>query len=318
MPIEPLQHEEQKPRVLVIDDSRDVHRLLAVRLKHEELILESADSGEQGIAHAGAVQPALILLDLDMPGMHGFEVLRRLKDAPLTQAIPVIVLSGNQNSEDKVAAFDLGAVDYIAKPFEFTELRVRVRAALRMHQLLQMLAQRAQIDGLTGLWNRAYFDARWSEEYGRCLRHGNPLSVALADIDRFKTINDTYGHAAGDEVLQGVARIIRKECRNSDVACRFGGEEFVMVMPETDWREAAALTDRVRQAVAAAVWGRHPTHHVTISFGVAGSSGATTISANEWVETADRNLYAAKRAGRDRIVVTDVTQGLSGEHRAAG
>lgn len=315
MHVLPVQIEEQKPRVLVIDDSMDVHRLLAVRLKNEDLTLEAAVSGEEGISAAARIQPALVLLDLDMPGMHGFEVLRRLKDMPETRQVPVIVLSGNQSSDDKVAAFDLGAVDYISKPFEFTELRVRVRSALRMRQLLLMLSQRAQIDGLTGLWNRAYFDSRWDEEYARCMRHGHPLSVAVCDLDHFKAVNDTYGHPAGDEVLQGVARILRRECRQSDMACRLGGEEFVLVMPETDCMEARAVGERIRRAVELAVWPRHPMHKVTISLGIAGSSGTTTISPTEWVEVADQNLYAAKHAGRNCVVATDVTRGLS---KAAG
>jgi len=302
---------ELLPRVLVIDDSEDVHRLLRVRLKNEELVLEVALDGPVGLAAAKDAPPALILLDLDMPGMHGFEVLRRLKEDAKTQSIPVIVLSGNCSSEDKVAAFDLGAVDYVGKPFEFTELRVRVRSALRLQRLMQMLAQRAQIDGLTGLWNRAFFDQRWREEYARCARHGHALSVALFDIDHFKAVNDTFGHPAGDEVLQGVAKIIRQECRQPDLACRFGGEEFVLVLPDTDSENAARLAERVRHAVEESIWPRHPTHRVTISVGIAGASGSTQVSESDWVEAADRNLYAAKRSGRNCVIATDVTLGIT-------
>ena len=155
MGIETLSRDGGTPVVLVIDDSQDVHRLLKARLKREELEIASAMSGEEGIALAKKGAPSIVLLDLDMPGMDGFETLRRFKEDSDLRGVPVIVLSGLQSPHDKVTAFDLGAVDYVTKPFELTELRVRVRSALRIQQLMTMLAQRAQVDGLTGLWNRA-------------------------------------------------------------------------------------------------------------------------------------------------------------------
>src|SRR5688572_28843900 len=199
------------PAVLVIDDSADVHRLLKARLRHEDMRLTNASSAREGLDRIREERPALILLDLDMPEVDGFEFLRRLKDAADTVNIPVIVLSGLQSAHDKVTAFDLGAVDYITKPFNLTELRVRVRSALRMHQLMQMLAQKAQIDGLTSLWNRAHFDRRWCDEVSRAVRHRTPLSLAMVDVDHFKSINDTYGLPSGDGVLQGLARTLQLE-----------------------------------------------------------------------------------------------------------
>jgi diguanylate cyclase (GGDEF)-like protein len=305
---ENLRHpEEAKPIVLVIDDSPDVHRLLRTRLKTEDIELIDANNGLEGEALAEAKQPALVLLDLDLPGMYGLQVLKRLKDNVRTQDIPVIVLSGHNRPEDKVAAFELGAVDYITKPFELTELRVRIRSAIRMHQLVQMLAQRAQIDGLTGLWNRAFFDRRWLEEYSRAVRQGHPLSVAMLDIDHFKQVNDTLGHPAGDSVLQAIAKILQREGRASDLPCRYGGEEFVVLMPDTTAADAVTVCERIREAVQAAVWGRYPGLKVTISIGIAGSEPNGTpvgceVPAEEWVESADRALYTAKRSGRNRTV----------------
>ncbi len=304
--------DETRPTVLIIDDSADVHRLLKVRLKHEEIDFLSAERGAPGIQLARDHRPTLVLLDLDMPEMDGFQVLRALKDHNETQHIPVIVLSGQQSPQDKVTAFELGAVDYITKPFEFTELRVRVRSALRMHQLVQMLAQKAQIDGLTGLWNRTYFDNRWTEEHARATRHGHPISVAVLDVDHFKSVNDTFGHPAGDAVLQGLAKIARREARNTDLACRYGGEEFVLIMPDTRAHEAEILLERVRAAVEATVWPRHPQRTVTISVGIVGATGVTPASAAEWIEAADRNLYAAKHGGRNRVVTTDLSVCLPG------
>jgi two-component system cell cycle response regulator len=299
--------EEQRPTVLIVDDSQDVHRLLRLNLKNEELEFISAYDGEEGLAAAQKHIPSLIILDLDMPGLDGVSVLKQLKECAATQQIPVIVLSGQQNPADKVATFDLGAIDFVTKPFEMTELRVRVRSALRMQQLVQMLAQRAQIDGLTGLWNRTFFDRRWSEEHARCMRHGHPMSVALLDLDHFKSVNDNYGHPVGDMVLQTIAKILQRESRQSDLACRYGGEEFALLMPDTRTEDAVAVCDRIRKAVEQARWAREPDLRVTVSIGVAGCSAPCPVSAEQWVEEADRNLYAAKRTGRNTIIAADLT-----------
>jgi diguanylate cyclase (GGDEF)-like protein len=308
-----------RSRVLIVDDSEDLHRLLRARLKHDELEFESAYHEQEAFEKACSWSPELILLDLSLPSEDGLVLLRRLKDDARTRDIPVIVLSAHQAPRYKVAAFDMGAVDYVTKPFELIELRVRIRSSLRMHQLIQMLAQRAQVDGLTGLWNRTFFDKRWQEEYSRCQRHGHPLSVAMLDIDYFKSINDNYGHPMGDQVLQSIARILRQNAvRESDLACRYGGEEFVIVMPDTNAIEAAVVCERIRQAVAEARWARTPDMRVTASVGVVGASGPVKISAEQWVELCDKNLYNAKHSGRNRVVVTDLagTTTLSVRHAA--
>ena len=294
------------PIVLLIDDSIDVHRLLVARLRNEPMSLVGTESGAEGLRLAKEIVPAVILLDLDMPEVDGFEVLRGLKECSATVDIPVVVLSGLTASQDKVTAFDLGAIDYVTKPFDITELRVRVRSALRMHKLVTMLSQKAQIDGLSGLWNRAYFDLRWSEETASVERHGHALSIALVDLDHFKSINDTYGHPAGDLVIQGLAKIINEACRASDVSCRYGGEEFAIIMPDTAPEDAVSVCDRIRTKIRETTWSRHPNRQVTASFGVVGvgrDAGATE-TAGEWLERADQNLYKAKRAGRDRIEMT--------------
>lgn len=298
---------EAHPKVLVIDDSTDVHRLLEVRLRTEELVLVSAFTGEEGLSMVEKEKPDIVLLDLDMPGMDGFEVLRALKENSETMHISVIVLSGLDSPQDKVTAFDLGAVDYVTKPFDLTELRVRIRSALRLQQLIQMLAQRAQIDGLTGLWNRAHFEKRWSDEVAGSARHHRPLSLALFDLDHFKSVNDTHGHPAGDHVIQVFAKILQRECRQTDVACRFGGEEFTLVMPDSTVEDAAHVCDRIRQRLEEVIWPRHPERTVTVSVGTVGSDGTTDLAPNQWVEIVDQALYAAKHGGRNKVV----TQGIS-------
>jgi diguanylate cyclase (GGDEF)-like protein len=292
--------------VLLIDDSPDVHRLLRARLRQEHLELVSAQSGRAGLDAMKVSRPALVLLDLDMPEMDGFEVLRALKAQQETATVPVVVLSDASTPEDKVTAFDLGATDCVAKSLghagDVAELRARIRAVLRMERLLRLLAERAEIDGLTGLGNRAQFTRRMAQELSENQRYGHPLALALLDADHFKKINDSFGHPAGDEVLTGISRLLQRSLRASDVPCRFGGEEFAVIMPSTTPADAAAVCDRIRQALQATVWERHPDHTVTISVGVAGVEGASAMTAEQLVETADRALYEAKRGGRNAVV----------------
>lgn len=308
------QSPEARPVVLVIDDSVDVHRLLRTRLSQEELSFVSAYSGEEGLLIAERLQPSLITLDLNMEGLDGFEILRQLKSNAATQQIPVIILSTQSGREDKVRAFDLGAIDFIAKPFEFTELKVRVRSAIRVYQLVQMLAQKAKVDGLTGLWNRTFFEGRWNEEYARASRYNHPLSLLMLDADRFKSINDEFGHPAGDALLQGLARLLVRECRQTDLACRYGGEELVVILPGTTSSEATILAERIRKAIELTVWPRHPSRRVTVSIGVAGCNGAPNLSAEKWIELVDQNLYQAKHEGRNRVVSTTIDS--SADHRS--
>ena len=309
---QPNPYTETSPVVLLVDDSQFVHRLLEARLRSESIVLSSAEDGKAGLEIAQRDEPSLILLDLDMPVMDGFETLRELKEDPRTRDIPVIVLSGMNSSQDKVAAFDLGAIDFVTKPFELTELRARVRSSLRMSELLRMLAQKAHIDGLSGLYNRQYFDEKLSSEFNRTLRHGQSLSIAMIDIDHFKSVNDTYGHPAGDAVISGVANLIMRETRSIDIACRYGGEEFVIIMPETDPNQAQLMCERIRQGCEHLAWSRHPARNITISVGVAGTGNTdtVTITPEGWVEMADKNLYHAKQSGRNRVVTT----GLDGTH----
>lgn len=294
------------PVVLLIDDSQFVHRLLDARLRSESIMLMSANDGKCGLEMARENLPSLILLDLDMPVMDGFETLRELKEDPSTREIPVIVLSGMNSSQDKVAAFDLGAIDFITKPFELTELRARVRSSLRMSELLRMLAQKAHIDGLSGLFNRQYFDEKLQSEFNRTIRHGQALSIAMIDIDHFKSVNDTYGHPAGDSVISGVASLITRETRSIDIACRYGGEEFSIIMPETDPDQAMRLCDRIRIGCERLAWSRHPARNITVSVGIAGTSDQESVSITPegWVEIADKNLYHAKQQGRNLVIAS--------------
>jgi diguanylate cyclase (GGDEF)-like protein len=286
-------------KILLIDDSRPIHSLVRARLADESLQILSAHSGREGIDLVRAESPDVILLDVDMPEMDGFEVCRTLKSDPATLHIPVIFLTGSTSAEQKILGLEMGAIDYILKPFDPAELRARVRSALRLKYLMDLLSRKAQIDGLTGLWNRRHFDECLSEQLSFASRHELPLSCLLLDVDHFKAINDHYGHPFGDDVLKSVANTVSDVIRSEDLLFRYGGEEFAVVAPNTPITGAIMLGERIRQAI-----GSYPLMHkgspitVTVSVGVAQWQHSVRITL---VESADHALYQAKRDGRNRV-----------------
>lgn len=292
-----------KPVLLVVDDSPAIHRLLSVKLHDEGLEFLTAYQGEEGLELAQEHQPALILLDVHMPGIDGYETLHQLKTNPETIEIPVIMLSGDDNPEQKVRCFQLGATDFVTKPFDVSELRARIQSALRIRSLLIMLAQRAQIDGLTGLYNRAAFDKTLAEEVERAAASGDPLALVMSDLDRFKRLNDTFGHQAGDAAIAGFAQVIAGEIRSYDIACRYGGEEFALILPGTSLEESAILCERIRRETEQLSWAKYPEMVTTASFGMTSGpiDAAQSNDPRSWVEAADQALYAAKDNGRNRV-----------------
>jgi diguanylate cyclase (GGDEF)-like protein len=291
-------------KVLIIDDSPDALALAKARLGKEGLDLICADGGKAGLALAASAKPDLILLDLDMPDMSGFDVCRTLKaDADLCM-IPVIFLSGSGGPEDKVKGLNLGAVDYVTKPFDAFELRARVNAALRTKHMQDLLIEHAKIDPLTGLANRRALMERLGQEWERIQRHGGELSFIMGDVDHFKQVNDAHGHTVGDRALHEVAGAIAGQCRQVDLPCRYGGEEFAIVVPDEPAAGAANLAERCRQAVEAVRLSvGTETVSVTASFGVADAS--TAASPEALIQQADAALYRAKNAGRNRVASAD-------------
>ncbi|MBM4006103.1 MAG: diguanylate cyclase [Planctomycetes bacterium] len=291
------------PRLLAIDDSELIHRLLQVRLQGERLELHSALSASEGIRLAQELLPEVILLDIELDEIDGFEVLSRLKQDPRTHDIAVIFISAASDTMDRVRGLDLGAVDFIAKPFEVVELKARVRLALRMRHLVKMLEHRAQIDGLSGLWNRRYFDQRLSQEFSEARRHGRPLSLIMCDVDRFKRLNDQFGHPFGDHVIERVAQVLLGG-RGSDIACRYGGEEFSMILPSTTATHAQEVAERKRVMIESQSWTGHPDLVVTASFGIADLQRMpANATMEQLIQSADAALYRAKQQGRNRIEI---------------
>jgi diguanylate cyclase (GGDEF)-like protein len=291
--------------VLVIDDSAPIHKLIEARLTPEGLKVTGEFDGERGVERAIADRPDLILLDIDLPDLDGFEVCRQLKEHTDTKDIPIIFLTGTTSTDSKVRGLDLGAVDYVTKPFDQVELKARVRAALRTKRLQDMLEHQSFLDGLTGLWNRSYLDQRLDSELNIARRYGRSLSLILMDIDHFKSLNDTHGHLFGDVVLQGTAECLPVYARRSDIVTRYGGEEFALVLSDTGMRAAVHVAERLRVAVCEKVFETHGRPiKVSASFGVASTLELTgEFTRENLIGEADRALYAAKDAGRNRTFV---------------
>jgi diguanylate cyclase (GGDEF)-like protein len=287
----------------VIDDSEFIHRLIRMRLRKEGLEVSAEYSGQKGLERSVEDVPDLVLLDVDLPDLDGFEVCRQLKENSATRHIPVIFLTGNVTTEAKVRGLDLGAVDYVTKPFDDVELRARVRAALRTKRLQDILEQQSYLDALTGLWNRAYLNHRLEAELKVSSRYERSLGVVIGDIDHFKSLNDTYGHLFGDVVLQGLAEVFRHEARQSDIVTRYGGEEFVLLLTDTQLDGAIGLCERLCAAVERRSFdARDAKVTVTASFGVTTTEEmGEGLTPETLLAEADAALYASKQGGRNCI-----------------
>jgi two-component system, cell cycle response regulator len=288
-------------KVLIIDDSYDALTLARARLAGEGFELLTANCGETGLEMTRSENPDLILLDVDMPDMSGFDVCRAIKANSNLCMIPIIFLSGSNDTKDKVEGLNIGAVDYVTKPFDAFELRARVNSALRTKHMQDLLIKHAHIDPLTEMPNRRALMDRMGQEWTRVQRHGGSLSFIMADVDHFKRVNDTYGHSVGDQVLQEVARAIISQCREVDLPARYGGEEFAVIVPDETAEGAMVLAERCRQTITEAqvtVGGQEV--RVTASFGVATTVNMPSVDA--LVEAADDALYQAKQAGRNRAI----------------
>jgi len=286
-------------QILLIDDSKSIHPLVKSLLGDDPVTVHSAYNAQCGLVLAESLRPDLILLDVEMPGVDGFEACRRIMDEPATARIPVVFLTSHNATKEIARGLDLGATDYVTKPFKLLELQSRVRAALRTSNLVRGLESKALIDPLTHLGNRAMFNERLAAEVAMRIRSGSPLSCITLDVDHFKEINDKYGHPFGDRVLNKIAGALSDICRIEDVACRHGGEEFVILAPQTTAEHAALLAERMRLAIA-----KIPFDHqgesvsVTCSFGVA---EAGNIYDRSMLDRADQALYKSKQGGRDRV-----------------
>lgn len=287
---------DKKQKVLIIDDNGENIKIAAKFIKSDEVIIWTAMNGKIGIEVAKEKHPDIILLDIQMPEMDGFEVCKILKADKETENIPIIFMTARTDDESIENAFKVGAVDYIVKPIRKTEIIARVRTHLKLAQTIKELEKAAYTDGLTKLYNHKKIFESLDLEIKREKRYKNNLSVMMVDIDFFKTVNDTYGHYMGDIVLEKLSEIIKATIRGADIAGRYGGEEFLIIFPEISEDEAFRAGERLRKNIEAVEFENRI--KITISGGVAEYIGETAL---ELIEKADRNLYRAKENGRNRI-----------------
>ncbi|HSJ07109.1 MAG TPA: diguanylate cyclase [Longimicrobiales bacterium] len=301
-------------RILVVDDNQDNIDIISTRLQFRGYDILEASDGGQALDLVRSHAPDLILLDVMLPDIDGYEISRRIKGAVDLPYIPIILVTARDSTQDKVTGLDAGADDYLTKPINFPELEARVRSMLRIKRLQDELEEKNRelerlsiSDGLTGLFNHRHIHDLLGEEWERVERTHDCMSVAMFDLDRFKAVNDTYGHQAGDRVLIELAAILRETARDIDRLGRYGGEEFMALLPETCIDEAAVFVERVRAAVGSREFdiGRSEPLRMTLSAGVASYPHPAVTNVETLVRLADDALYAAKAGGRDRVVRFD-------------
>lgn len=292
-----------KPRLLVVDD-QPINIQVMFQIFAADFQVFMATSGAQALTMCRENPPDLVLLDIVMPGMDGFEVCAQLKAQEATRDIPVIFVTAHTDAAQETRGLEAGAVDFIAKPVNPAVVRARVKTHLTLKFQSDVMRKLIFLDGLTGVFNRRYFDRQLSMEVARSVRNKSPLTLIMLDVDFFKSFNDRYGHLAGDDCLRQIATAIKNALRRpADLVARYGGEEFVCILPETSFEDGMAmaqvLEDRVRQ-LALPHERSEASQVVTISLGVAGRVASSPTDAQTLVALADEQLYQAKRTGRAR------------------
>ena len=299
--------------VLIIDDSEPIRRHVE-RVLREHQVANSfltASNGMEAFSLLTRHPVALVFCDVEMPGFDGFKFLRLKASKPDLEDVPVIMLTGKEDVRAKVRGLSEGASDYLTKPFHDEELVARAQVHLKLKELQDELREKnvlleklSRTDGLTGLLNRRSLVELLTAEFAKSERYHNQLSLVMVDIDHFKKVNDTHGHLVGDAALKVLARVLRAELRACDSAARFGGEEFALLLPQTDREGAFVAAERCRIALQAAeVPIAGGVLHITASFGVATYPQANISSLDDFVGQADQALYRAKSEGRNRVVL---------------
>ena len=292
-----------KPKLLVVDD-QPINIQVMHQIFGSDFQMFMATSGPQALAICKDNPPDLVLLDIVMPGMDGFEVCSQLKADGATRNIPVIFVTAHSDAAQETHGLDVGAVDFISKPVNPAVVRARVKTHLTLKFQSDVMRKLVFLDGLTGVFNRRYFDQQLGMEMARSVRNSTPLSLIMLDVDFFKRYNDHYGHQAGDDCLRQIALTLKESLRRpADLVARYGGEEFACILPETSFEDALALARDLEQRVRA----KNIPHErsdiaqvVTVSLGVSGRDAAGAGDAGVLLAEADVQLYKAKHAGRGR------------------
>ena len=303
-----------KAKILIVEDSEPQAAVTRGFLERNDYETVWAENGIAAIKAVKTTPFDLILLDFLLPDMNGDEVCRWLKFNSETKGIPIIMLTVKSSLQDKVSAIEAGADEYLPKPYNEVELNATIYAALRtkalqdelkqknrqMEELLARVELVAITDPLTSLFNRRYFESVIEKELKAWKRYDQPLTCLMIDVDHFKRINDLYGHEAGDSVLRGIAELLKSHLREVDTAARWGGEEFIILLPRTEKHNAFEPASRILKAISDSRFELVPNERVTVSIGVACADRGTDTAA-ELIRVADSALYAAKEKGRNRI-----------------
>jgi diguanylate cyclase (GGDEF)-like protein len=295
--------EVKKNSLLIVDDENSNLKYLS-HILMEDYTIFSATNGLSAIEKAKEYKPDLILLDILMPGLDGYQTLSEIKKTEEIKKIPVIFITGLDTAKDEEKGLSLDAADYIIKPFNPTVVKLRVRNQIQIVNQLRTIECLSMIDQLTNIPNRRSFDDRLRLEWKHAIREHEPISMMILDLDRFKAVNDTYGHQLGDIVLQTIANVFSKILkRPNDFAARWGGEEFVVLMPNTLMEGALDVAEQLRRAVESTLIPNADGSDlkITVSIGVTSLLPTVDSSMDAFFSKADKALYAAKEAGRNRV-----------------
>jgi len=296
--------------VLIVDDTETNVDILVELLSETYEIVVALD-GETALEIIQEQQIDLVLLDIMMPKIDGYEVCRQIKENPKTKDIPVIFITAKIDETSIEKAYDVGGIDYVTKPFKPKELFARIKTQLHLRAVIQELKESrerlkrlSELDPMTNLCNRRYFTQVAKNVLALAKRDQQDLSLIMLDIDKFKRINDTYGHQVGDDVLVAFASILLKRIRKSDYACRFGGEEFVVMLPETPLEGAMEIAEKIRQSIEelTLTTDKNEKVMITVSLGVSSVDIIHDSSIEAAIHRADDALYSAKKAGRNQVV----------------
>ncbi len=308
-----MNNDLSKPLVLVVDDEPANISVISQCLI-KQFKIKVSKTGKKAFQILEKDLPDLILLDIMLPDIDGFSICKKLKSDPRTQDIPIIMVTGKTDAVDVISGLELGAADYITKPFNHGILLARVNTHIRIKMIWDQLQEKNRLleemsrkDGLTGLYNHRSFQERLAEEFGRASRYGHDLTCVLLDVDYFKKVNDTYGHQAGDMILVSMATLLKNSIRDADIAARYGGEEFTLILPDTPSADAAAaICERIKDKIESSVFDHEGTSiKVTVSMGVAGVQENSPKKPGQLIKLADEALYRAKKEGRNTIIVSD-------------
>lgn len=305
-----MDEEFQKQKILIVDDSPENIRVLRQALKPDYKV-SFATTGEGALKLVSDYPYDLILLDIIMPGMDGYEMCRKLKADKKTKNIPVIFITSITEVKAETKGLELGAVDYITKPFSMPIVKARVRTHLELKRHRDILEDLSSLDGLTGIPNRRRFDEIFGLEWRNAIREARFLSLVMADIDYFGAYNNNYGHLAGDDCLRKVAKTLAESVkRPKDFVGRYGGEEFCAILPGTDKEGAAFVAEMMRERIESLKIPHarsHVKNYITVSLGTATIVPSGNVSPLDLIEGCDDALYQAKKGGRNQVISLDLT-----------